>query len=70
MEDLQTQIKEKEEQSDKANKAQLEFLAKEQEWKRKIDGQTLETAKKSRLKDRRSQKRFKKVPRGKLLKGY
>jgi hypothetical protein len=45
MEDLQAQIKEKDGQVDKATKAQLEFLAKEREWKRKIDGQALETAK-------------------------
>ncbi len=46
LENLQAEVKEKDAQVDKANKAQLEFLAKEREWKRKIDGQALETAKK------------------------
>jgi len=60
LENLQTEVKEKEAQVDKANKAQLEFLAKEREWKRKIDGQALETAKKIEEERARIQEEVKK----------
>lgn len=71
LKDLQAQLDEKSTKAAKADKLQLEFLAKEREWQDKLDGQKIEMAKK--ISEERSkineevQKRFQEETRLKEL---